>query len=92
MSQILKNQDREFSESNRTMSESSLSSVHDQMITLASVQDCPDDLGGILAVIDAASDSSGSLRYTDDFGMADDPDADSTESPGALLSASDRAF
>ena len=50
------------------------SSVHDQMITLAGAQDCPDDLGGILAVIDAASDSSGSLRYTDDFGMADDPE------------------
>ena len=84
MSQILKNLDLQFSESNRTMSESS---VHDEMITLASVQDCPDDLGGILAVIDAASDSSGSLRFTDDFGMADDPEDTSTGSSGAQLIA-----
>ena len=63
------------------------SSVHDQMITLAGAQDCPDDLGGILAVIDAASDSSGSLRYTDDFGMADDPEDTSTGSSGAQLIA-----
>ena len=62
------------------------------MITLAGVEDCPDDLEGILGLLDASSDGSGSLRYTDDFGMADDPDADSTQSPGALLSASDRAF
>ena len=58
----------------------------------ACVEDCPDDLGEILELLDATSDGSGSLRYTDDFGMADDPDADSTESPGALLSASDWAF
>ena len=50
------------------------------------VEDCPVDLGGILELLDATSDGSGSLRYTDDFGMADDPDADSTESPGALQS------
>ena len=50
------------------------------------------DLEGILGIIDAASDNSGLLRFTDDFGMADDSDADSAESPGALLSASDRAF
>ena len=50
------------------------------------------DLEGILGIIDAASDNSGLLRFTDDFGMADDSDADSVESPGALLSASDRAF
>ena len=60
----------EFLESNQTMTESL---VHEEMIALAGVEDCPDDIGGILDVIDAASDSSGLLRFTDDFGMLDDP-------------------
>ena len=89
MSQILKKAHEQFSESNRTMS--SWSDVIDEE-PAACVEDCPDDLPGILELLDATSDGSGSLRYTDDFGMADDPDADSTKSPGALLSASDRAF
>ena len=84
MSQIVKILGPEFSESNQTMSESS---VHDQMVTLAGVQDCPDDLEGILGLLDASSDGSGSLRYTDDFGMADDPDDNSTGSSGAQLIA-----
>ena len=84
MSQILKKAHEQFSESNRTMS--SWSDVIDEE-PAACVEDCPDDLGGILAVIDAASDSSGSLRYTDDFGMADDPEDTSTGSSGAQLFA-----
>jgi hypothetical protein len=56
----VKNLDLEFSESNQTMMESP---VHEEMIALAGVEDCLDDIGGILEVIDAASDSSGLLRY-----------------------------
>ena len=67
-------------------------SAHCEIMAVACVGDCPDDLEGILGLLDASSDGSGSLRYIDDFGMADDPDADSTESPGALLNASDWAF
>ena len=46
-------------------------------------EDCPDDLEGILEVLDASSDGSGSLRYTDDFGLIDDPEDTSTGSSGA---------
>ena len=63
------------------------SPVHDKMIALACVEDCPDDLGGILEVTDAASDSSGPLGWTDDFGMIDDPEDTSTGSSGAQLIA-----
>ena len=63
------------------------SPVHEEMIALAFEEDCPDDLGGILEVIDAASDSSGPLRWTDDFGMIDDPEDTSTGSSGAQLIA-----
>ena len=66
----MKNLDLEFSESNQTMTESP---VREEMIALASVEDCPDDIGGILEVIDAASDSSGLLSFTNDLGMIDDP-------------------
>ena len=57
------------------------------MIVLACVEDCPDDLGGILAVPDAASDSSCPFRWTDDFGMLDDPEDTSTALSGAQLIA-----
>ena len=84
MSQIVKNLDLEFSESNQTMTESP---VHEEMTALASVGDCPDDIGGILEVIDAASDSSGLLSFTNDLGMIDDPEDTSTGSSGAQLIA-----
>ena len=71
MSQILKKPVQLYSESNRTMS--SWSDVIDEE-PAACVEDCPDDLEGILGLLDASSDGSGSLRYTDDFGMADDPE------------------
>ena len=45
------------------------SPVHEEMTALAGVEDCSDDIGGVLEVIDAFSDSSGMLRFTDDFGM-----------------------
>ena len=60
MSQIVKKAHEFFSESNQTMTESP---VHEEMIALAFEEDCPDDLGGILEVIDAVSDSSGLLRF-----------------------------
>jgi len=82
MSQIVNFLGPENSESNQTMTESP---VHEEMIALASVGDCPDDIGGILEVLDAASDSSGPLRFTDDFGMLDDPEDTSTGSSGAQL-------
>ena len=53
----------------------------------ACVEDCPDDLGEILELLDATSDGSGSLRYTDDFGMADDPEDTASGSSGAQLFA-----
>jgi hypothetical protein len=84
VSQIVKKAHEFFSESNQTMTESP---VHEEMIALAFEEDCPDDLGGILEVIDAASDSSGPLRWTDDFGMIDDPEDTSTGSSGAQLIA-----
>jgi len=63
------------------------SPVHEEMIALACVEDCPDKLGGILEVLDAASDSSGPLRWTDNFGMLDEPEDTSTGSSGAQLIA-----
>ena len=84
MSQILKKAHEQFSESNRTMS--SWSDVIDEE-PAACVEDCPDDLGGILELLDATSDGSGSLRYTDDFGMADDPEDTTSGSSGAQLFA-----
>ena len=84
MSQILKKAHEKFSESNRTMS--SWSDVIDEE-PAACVEDCPDDLGGILELLDATSDGSGSLRYTDDFGMADDPEDTTSGSSGAQLFA-----
>ena len=60
VSQILKRAHEKFSESNRTMS--SWSDVIDEE-PAACVEDCPDDLGGILELLDATSDGSGSLRY-----------------------------
>ena len=53
----------------------------------ACVEECLDDLGGILELLDATSDGSGSLRYTDDFGMADDPEDTTSGSSGAQLFA-----
>ena len=85
----MKNLDQDFSIQNEDMEETS---DNCGIMAPAWAEDCPDDLEGILEVLDASSDGSGSLRYIDDFGMADDPDADIAESPGALLSASDRAF
>ena len=84
MSQIVKILGPRISESNRTMS--SWSDVIDEE-PAACVEDCPDDLGGVLELLDATSDGSGSLRYTDDFGMADDPEDTSTGSSGAQLFA-----
>ena len=63
------------------------SPIPEEMVALAGVEDCPDDLGGILEVIDAASDSSGPLGWTDNFGMIDDPEDTSTGSSCAQLIA-----
>ena len=84
MSQILKKRRAQNSESNQTMS--SWSDMMDEE-PAACVQDCPDNLEGILELLDATSDGSGSLRYTDDFGMADDPEDTSSGSSGAQLIA-----
>ena len=53
----------------------------------ACVEDCPDNLEGILELLHATSDVSGPLRYTDDFGMVADPEDTSSGSSGAHLIA-----
>ena len=56
------------------------------------VEDCPDDLEGIMDLVGALHDGSGVSRYTDDFGAASDDEIDGLGSPGALLMTFDWAF